>query len=351
MPMHRRIAQMRNPDTQMKLGNIHNQPGHNEGSALIVSLWVIMILAFLIGDFAFDMHLEAKITAYARQRLKAQYVARGGVEWAKSRLIIAGRSLDGENPLAEEVEPLSYGAGLNRTVDIGEGAAQINIFPASTRLNVNQLTDEEWENLLDSADIPQDQWPKLIDCFHDWTDANDEYRLNGGESDDAFYEDRGYKVKNAPLDTVDELLFIKGFSKAVVFGGVDEDSGDTYKGIYNKLTTWNEKNKLSGNAVLTEVLYVIPDLDPGCADDLDMARYGDDGIAGTEDDVVFENMDELITSAPCLEEFRDRFEFTKATYVRIESIGEVNGIKSGVWCVLKVDKKTTEVVYWREEIL
>ena len=53
------------------------------GSALIVALWVVLVLSLLIGGMAYEMHIEAGITSYARKRLKAQVAARGGVEYAK----------------------------------------------------------------------------------------------------------------------------------------------------------------------------------------------------------------------------------------------------------------------------
>ena len=99
--------------------------------------------------------------------------------------------------------------------------------PEQGRRNVNTLTDEDWEEILDQAGVPQEMWAELIDCFHDWTDEDDEHHLNGAESDDSFYEERGYKCKNAPLDTVDELLLIKGFTPAIVYGGPPEDRART----------------------------------------------------------------------------------------------------------------------------
>jgi hypothetical protein len=48
------------------------------GAALVVALWTVLILSLLIGGLAYEMHIEAGITSYARKRLKAQVAARGG---------------------------------------------------------------------------------------------------------------------------------------------------------------------------------------------------------------------------------------------------------------------------------
>ena len=121
---------------------------------------------------------------------------------------------DGFEEDDEELESLRVMAlnlekGIGATsvpLTMGESTATVDILPESGRRNVNKLEDEDWEELLDQCGVPEEKWPDLIDCFMDWTDEGDEHRLNGAEEDDAYYKEKGYKPKNAPLDTVDELL-------------------------------------------------------------------------------------------------------------------------------------------------
>ena len=56
------------------------------GSALIIVLWVIALLSVLIGGFAYEMHVEAKIVSYVRKKLKAEYLAKAGIEYAQALL-------------------------------------------------------------------------------------------------------------------------------------------------------------------------------------------------------------------------------------------------------------------------
>ena len=53
------------------------------GSALIVVMWVLLILALLVSSMVYDMHIEASLTAYQRNRTQAQQFARAGVEYAR----------------------------------------------------------------------------------------------------------------------------------------------------------------------------------------------------------------------------------------------------------------------------
>src|ERR1035437_1280367 len=59
----------------------------SSGSALIVVLWVIGLLSMFVMAFAFDMHVEARITSSWRKKLKAEYLAKAGIELARMMLI------------------------------------------------------------------------------------------------------------------------------------------------------------------------------------------------------------------------------------------------------------------------
>jgi len=327
----------------------------NSGSALIVVLWVLLILSLLIGAFAFDMHIEAGITSYYRKRLRAQYLARAGVEYAKLLLI---QSFDVDEEFQNEgMDEETYIHALNlkrgnsisgMEQELGEGKFALSIIPEHGRRNVNMLDDEEWEEVLDQGNVEQDLWPELIDCFQDWVDAGDEHHLNGAESDDVFYKERGYDCKNAPLDTVDELLLIKGFTRAIVYGGLSEDGEEEYPGIAHLLTTWGD-NKVNVNTASREVLLTIPGLEDYDVDDIMEGRLGIDGEVGTKDD-GFESVDEVMTKLGLTDsKISSKMTVNERQFVRVISIGESQGVKSGIWCILQADSSGITPLFWREE--
>jgi type II secretory pathway component PulK len=210
------------------------------GSALIVALWVILLLTILVGGMAFEMKVEANVAGFYRKRVKAQYLAQAGVEWTKAMLNkkVTETLVDGELQVdADDDEDLvrnayrvqKMGQGFELTRKLGAGQFILNVRPESAKgFNINTLAqqaanDEDarcvLEEILDQAEVPLEVQDELIDCLIDWVDPGDEHRINGAESDDPFYEDRGYEVKNGPLDSVEELLLIKGWTEAIVFGG------------------------------------------------------------------------------------------------------------------------------------
>ena len=330
------------------------------GAALIVALWTVLILGLLVGGLAYEMHIEAGITSYARKRLKAQVAARGGVEYAKFLLAKSFETSAFEEGDEEKeafrvlAKNLERGIGISgAAVEMGESTAAVDILPEAGRRNVNTLEDEDWEELLDQAGVPEESWPELIDCFMDWTDEGDEHRLNGAEEGDAYYKEAGYEPKNAPLDTVDELLLIKGFSPAIVYGGPPPDpKSEPLRGIAHLLTTFGD-GKVNVNTATREVLMTLTAgngkmMDEWVVEDLLKYRLGDDGVANTKDD-GFESVQDAISKSGMDSALADKISVSDRQFVRVVSIGENHGVKSGVWAVFEVGDKKITPIYWREE--
>ena len=330
------------------------------GSALIVALWVVLVLSLLIGGMAYEMHIEAGITSYARKRLKAQVAARGGVEYAKFLLSKSFEASAFEESDEEQeafrilARNLGRGIGVSGAqVEMGASTAAVDILPESGRRNVNTLGDEDWEELLDQAGVPEELWPDLIDCFMDFTDDNDEHRLNGAEQDDAFYKGQNYEPKNAPLDTVDELLLIKGFTPEIVYGGPPPDpKSEPLRGIAHLLTTFGD-GKVNVNTASREVLMTLTGgdgrmMDEFAVEDLLRYRLGDDGLPNTKDD-GFASVQEAIAKSRMDPALADQISVSDRRYVRVVSIGDSNGVRMGVWAVFEVDRNKVTPLYWREE--
>ncbi len=338
---------------------IHSPPPSSKsGSALIVALWVLLILALLVSGFVFDMTIESGVTSYFRKRMKAQYLAQAGVAHAQS-MIMRSQSVKADAPEEDEdeeawIRALNLSKGLavsGLTVEMGAGRFALDILPEQGRRNVHMLADEDWEEILDQANVPQEQWGALIDCFNDWVDKGDEHRLLGAESDDAFYEKRGYEVKNAPLDTIDELLLIKGFTAALVFGGPsEEEDSEPLAGIARWLTTWGD-GKVNLNTASREVLLTVSGLNEQNVEALLEGRNGLDGEPGTKDD-GFESVDKAMAFIGLTNpETSSRLTTKGESILRVVSIGEVEGVRNGIWCILRAADKKVTPLFWREEPL
>lgn len=331
-----------------------------EGAALIVAVWVILILTMLISSMAFDMRVEANVAAYQRKRVKAQYLARAGMSWS-----IAALSRDAKENPNEEIsfEPgqdedlviasinLARGVGVSGlTKELGDGTFSVDILPEESRRNVNKLTEEDWDEVFDQAGVENTRWGELYHCLIDWIDEGDEHMLLGAESDDAYYRERDYEVKNAPLDTVDELLMIKGFDESLLYGGPSPESDETiYRGIAGWLTTWGD-GKVNINTASREVLFTLPNIDESVIDDILEYRTGIDGVANTKDD-GFRDLDEAYSKTGLDPELGGMLTVTERKYLRVVSIGDVGGVRNGIWAVLQAGEGEVVPVFWREEAM
>lgn len=337
--------------------------GNSSGSALIVVLWVLLLLSMLVASFAYDMKIEGMVTAYAKNRLKAQEASLAGIEWTKAMLArdVPNR-LNAEGGLVLEdgddeqmglaAYNLSRGIGVSGIVkELGDGTFTISIMPEESRRNVNALTDEDWDELLDQSGVPEDKWDEIKDCFKDWVDQGDAHRLNGAEKDDDYYSSKGYEPKDGPIDTVDELLLIKGFTSALLYGGASPYNEDDppLRGIAGLLTTWGD-GKVNVNSATREVLMTLPGIEDYVVEKILELRGGLDGQMGTTDD-GFQNVGDVVARTGMDPKLQDKITTTERKFLRVVSMGEVRGVKTGVWVIAQQNGKKFLPVFWREELM
>jgi general secretion pathway protein K len=328
------------------------------GSVLLVTLWVLLILAILLSSFAFDMHVEAAVTAHARKRLRARVAAEAGAAYASLMLVRSFQANNAEETdegrEAMRLQALRLKNSLSVTIPdlpVGDAKVRVELIPESGRRNVNRMTEDDWELVLAQGQVPLELRTELIDNILDWIDEGDLRRLNGAESDDPFYSDQGYKTKNAPIDTLEELLWIKGFDRRFLYGGAgtQEDEDLTYPGIARLLTTWGDDNRVNINSVSREVLLTLPGVSEEAVEDILILRNGPDGIEGTEDDGFRDTADALAQIGILDPAFQERVGTEGRRFVRMVSIADAEGVRAGIWAILAVESDKALPVYWREE--
>jgi len=331
--------------------------GAGRGSALIVVLWVLLIMALLVTSMAFDMHIEAGITAYQRNRVQAQQLARAGVEYARY-LLWKAQTVAPQLPMPSGEDEqvflaatwLQNGLAVTNFVrELGAGRFTLDMIPEQAFRNVNTLSQSDWQLLLAQTGVPEELWPQLTDCFLDWIDPNSTAaaRVNGANSNDPFYLDRGYPTKNAKLDTVEELLMIKGFTKAIVFGGPPlHDKDPPLTGLLPLLTVWGN-GQVNVNAASREVLLTLPAVDDTVVNDIMTQRLGADGIPGTLDD-GFTSVNDVMSRTRLSPALQNIVTTSEHRFMRLLVRGECEGVHSGIRCVMYNDQQKIQPVFWRE---
>jgi general secretion pathway protein K len=315
-----------------------------EGAALIVALWTLVLLSLIVGSFAFEVNLEGMLVSHKRKKFHAEMLALSGLEYAKA---ILDKQQDAKQLEIEDMDEDKDGfmlaalhtkRGLSTTSDIefeNGGKFSVTVNSAEGGLNVNILDRDDWLDIFEMANVPSTDWDEMIDCLEDWIDENDLHGLNGAESDDPYYEELGYPVKNGPLDSVEELLLVKGWGPDVLYGKPADDDSDEIFGIGELLTVWGD-GRLNLNSASSDALRAA-----GLSDeqilDRDEAIIGDDYEAGTTDDGLPEGY------------FGgdNRFKL-QSTYAKVTSIGDIHGNKYQIECIFLLKSKGSVVVYWNE---
>lgn len=328
------------------IASLQSSHRSRSGSALILVLWTVIIMTLLIGTFAFEMHIEAKIATLERQRFKAQEVAFAGTEYA--RAILNAPELTEEQDTVEiddfqqSAERIRNGSNLDSlSYTLPDGTFTLSIRYENGKRQISELDEDEWSLLLEQCNIPSTEQDKLIDCYFDWVDEGDLHALNGAESDDEFYVERGYNCKNEALESIDELLLIKNFNHTILYGGITEE-GDSIKGIANLLTVWGD-GKVNINSTERETLMTFLDLDESAIDEIIDLRNGLDGEEGTEDD-GFRSLDEIGMSQS------DLFT-TEGSTVQITSLAQTENFAYEICCIANINESELEILSWNESFI
>lgn len=100
----------------------------------------------------------------------------------------------------------------------------------------------------------------IVNAILDWIDADDEPRTNGAENEHYSALIPGYRCKNGPLDSLDELLLVRGVTPELLFGNdrnrngvldVDEDPGvgALDRGLSEYLTVYSREQNVDSEGV------------------------------------------------------------------------------------------------------
>ena len=202
------------------------------GFALIAVLLVLAMVGVLGAEFAYSMRLEATSVRAYKDTLTAAHLAEAGVEQAIRE--VAGDVMHAV--LAEDGNLTFYNRErqelkrLPRTkVPLGIGQFSYRITDEEARLNLNTSPPDRVERLLQALGLDKSDRDTINDSLQDWRDPNEEHRLNGAESEDYYLKlPLAYRSKNANLDSITELLQIKGVTPAIFYGTAGKPGVETY---------------------------------------------------------------------------------------------------------------------------
>ena len=226
------------------------------GAILIIVLWFMIIVTAMVAALASETRLSAQIVYYNKLALQNWNDTLKALQSAEMELLI---SMMPDPPGQEQEVPLSERKNKRyrfdgRVLDLAypiPDTVTVRIYDEAGKINIQRLPRQYMRQLLEKriGNNDPDKLEALLDAWEDWIDQDDLKRTNGAEKD--YYETLSppYEPRNSQIETVEELLLIKGFAEA--FQDIEIESVFTVYG-YNP--------GVNPNLATREALMLLPGL-------------------------------------------------------------------------------------------
>ena len=342
------------------------KPDKNQGGiVLILVLWVLVLLTALATEFAFSMKMEVNTTRNYKEDIESYHLAKAGIQLAMAEILTEARfhsfndelglvmgilkesteqgntkddleTIDALNKKSadhlqqkgdeedEEEVPLEYIVINRKDIPLGHGTITYSIEDENGKIGINNASRDALIKVLTKSGMEVGQERDTIaDSILDWIDADDNHRINGAESDYYRRQNPPYKTKNGKLDTLEELLKIRGVTEEIFYG--NRDDGGKYLGLENFFT-----------------LYPVSAVNPNTA---------------SEDMLSALFTEEKVTEILQAKEEKGYYSNTLSTIFRINAVGKINNSNTQHSIAVIIErkqlagKKTLLVHYWNDNLI
>ena len=347
---------------------------NEKGFILVTILLVIAVLFPLILAFNSKVQLNLIQAENFRNSVQALRLARSGVEGAIGILKADDPNYDSKTEKwAQPFPSMSLGDGI-LTVQIADEDGKIPInnlvgFAQESSVAANpgaattpaqaagQTTAAATPTATTTPQVPNDQVdqdlntrlrslitrlggkPEIVDALIDWLDSNDTVTGEEGAEED-YYKQRGYHCKNGPLDSLDELLLVKGFDKDLL----------VERKLQDYLTIAPTDGKINVNTAPVPVLRAVLGTKTATlgaplndSDVEDLARYRDTHDLKAPRDVALAvkiSQDQVGAITPLIK--------VNSAYFTVNSRYTIGRVTKHVEAMLKRAGSTVTTMSWRE---
>jgi len=227
-----------------------------KGSVIVVTLWTVILLTILITVIAGQIRLSSRAAFYNQEELYDWSNVISAVNQAEMELMLERmprppESVDDLNDINKNPLYRFNGDELSLYYPQAEGIT-VRIYDHAGKINLREIGRPRMRALLEKrlGEEADTQIDELIAAWGDWVDLNDNSGINGAETD--YYEslDNPYIPRNGKLETVEEILHVRGFDEA--FAGIDLDAA---------FTLYTDDELVNLNVATVEAMQLLPGLD------------------------------------------------------------------------------------------
>jgi general secretion pathway protein K len=307
------------------------------GVALILALLVVTILTITVVPFVYDGRVEQAVAGNLYTSLQASYLAGGGVAFAEAALRFDARLDQGAKPPLDHTGEL-WGKLAAFPIPAAGGAAHVVIadeagkFPLNAVGRAQGISRDAWRDrlvqlLVYVAKIDDTEARGLASTLRDWVDGDSQEEPGGAERTHYAGQDRPDDPPNRPLQTVQELRLVAGWTPKVV------------EAVAPFVTVYPETGQqVNPNTAPPEVLVALG-LEPRQAEDVVVDR----------DTYPFQNASNLAARTPFNDQnFNQVFAF-RSNYFSVTSTGSFRDSTYIIRTVLRREGSRIDRLYWRAE--
>ncbi len=282
------------------------------GTVLIITLWTITLLTILVTVLAGQSRLSARATQFHQDELANWANVMAAVNQGEMEVMLNLMDPPTLTPEEQAENPVSphYRSFRGTALQLAWPQAEdivVRMWDHAGKINLTELSRPRLRALLEKKlgdDAKVGQIDDLMSSWADWLDLNDQVGPNGAEKDYYGELDLPHVPRNGRIETVEELLQIRGFAE--VFADVDLDAA---------FTLYGDQDLINLNLATVEAMRLLPGLDEELIDTI-IAWREDNEFVGNGDVaqlVPAENMGEL---RPWLNSRRVTNHFTIMAYRR-----------------------------------
>jgi type II secretory pathway component PulK len=255
-----------------------------QGFVLIFALWVLGFLTVLAVGVAAGIRQKIIVLQKLDQRSRISHVQEAAVKYAigyiSQQLNLFGQVYNTTVKMNLHNNPEAFGqfdlAGDNASISytLADQVEYFGVVDEERKININLVTVNTLSRLIEKvfAEKPDDA-RKFAEAILDWRQFGESQLL--GFFSEGYYTNLEYPYpkKNAPYETLDELLLVKEMTK------------EKYEKLINFVTIYGD-GRVNINTASAEVLYSLG-LEDSLIEKIIEARQGKDATEASADDHVF----------------------------------------------------------------
>lgn len=194
--------------------------GNQRGSALILVLVLLSVLSVVAIESLRRAQIEMESAGAYMGGVQGRELCESGLRLAA---LLLERDLDDNDydSLADVWATFFQQNDPDESLRFSTGELRVEISPENGRLPVNALASETGRQAMlrllvsEPFDMPREEAELLVEAMRDWIDEDEEGRLERPA-----YEAQGlgYRPRNGPMASLDELLLVQGMARELYFG-------------------------------------------------------------------------------------------------------------------------------------